>query len=105
MVGRFQVDSRYGAGITVRALRPAAEGEYDLADLTEAPPIPYAQMAEDLRSLVNTVQQPHLRELLARLLDPTTESGPCTTRRRPPSTTTRPTATDCSSTACRWPRA
>ena len=75
VVGRFQVDSRYGAGITVRALRPAAEGEYDLADLTEAPPIPYAQMADDLRSLVNTVQQPHLRELLARLLDPTTESG------------------------------
>ena len=32
-------------------------------------------MADDLRSLVNTVQHPHLRELLARLLDPTTESG------------------------------
>jgi 3'-5' exoribonuclease len=75
VVGRYQVDSRYGAGITLRALRPAAEGEYDMADLTEAPPIPYAQMAEDLRSLVNTVQHPHLRELLARLLDPTTESG------------------------------
>ena len=26
VVGRFQVDSRYGAGITVRALRPAGRG-------------------------------------------------------------------------------
>jgi 3'-5' exoribonuclease len=73
--GRFAVDSRYGAAITVRALRPAGDGEYDPADLTEGPPIPYAQMAADLQALVETVQQPHLRELLARLLDPGTEIG------------------------------
>ena len=40
VAGRFSVDARYGAGITVRALRAAAEGEYDLVDLTEAPPDP-----------------------------------------------------------------
>ena len=62
-------------GITVRALRAAAEGEYDLVDLTEAPPVPYAQMAADLEALMDTVQQPHLRELLERLLDRSTEAG------------------------------
>ena len=70
--GRFGVDARYGAGITVRALRAAAEGEYDLVDLAEGPPVPYAQMAADLEALVDTVQHPHLRELLdaaARPLD------------------------------------
>ena len=44
-------------------------------DLTEAPPIPYAQMAADLEELIGTVQQPHLRQLLDRLLDPGTEVG------------------------------
>ena len=48
VLGRYSVDERYGAGITVRALRAAAEGEYELADLAEAPPIPYRQMAADL---------------------------------------------------------
>ena len=86
-------------------MRAAAEGEYELADLTEAPPVPYDQMAADLQSLVETVQRPHLRELLDRLIDPATEIGAPTTRRRRPSTTTRPTATGCSSTACRSPRA
>ncbi|MBN1530526.1 MAG: HDIG domain-containing protein, partial [Thermoleophilaceae bacterium] len=75
IAGRFSIDQRYGAGITIRALRAAAEGEYDIVDLTEAPPIPYAQMAADLDELVGTVQQPHLRELLERLLDPRTEVG------------------------------
>ena len=75
VAGRYSLDPRYGAGITIRALRPAAEGEYDVSELTETPPVPYAQMAADLEALVGTVQQPHLRELLARLLDPGTECG------------------------------
>jgi 3'-5' exoribonuclease len=75
VAGRFSVDQRYGAGITVRAVRAAAEGEYDLVDLTEGPPVPYAQMAADLEALMDTVQQPHLRELLDRLLDRSTEDG------------------------------
>ena len=56
-------------------MRAAVEGEYELADLTEAPPVPYRQMAADLQSLVETVQRPHLRELLARLIDPSTDIG------------------------------
>jgi 3'-5' exoribonuclease len=72
--GEFST-GRYGRCITVRALRPAAEGEYDLADLLEGPSVPYAQLAADLAALVATVQHPSLGELLHRLLDVETEVG------------------------------
>jgi len=75
VLGRYSVDERYGAAVTVSRLRAAAEDEYDLADLTEAPPVPYAQMAADLDSLVETIQRPHLRELLGRLIDTSSEIG------------------------------
>jgi 3'-5' exoribonuclease len=75
VLGRYSVDERYGAAITVRRLRAAAEDEYDLADLNEAPPVSYSQMAADLQSLVETVQRPHLRALLALLIDPASDSG------------------------------
>jgi 3'-5' exoribonuclease len=75
VLGRYSVDERYGAAVTVRRLRAAAEGEYDLADLTEGPPVPYGQMAADLDSLIDTVQRPHLRQLLRNLLDRETETG------------------------------
>jgi 3'-5' exoribonuclease len=75
VTGRYAVDTRYGAGITVRGLRVAGADEYDLADLAEGSPVPYEQLAADLRSLVQTIQQPHLRELLRRLIDPSTERG------------------------------
>ena len=37
ILGRYSVDERYGAAVTVKRMRVAAEHEYDLADLTEAP--------------------------------------------------------------------
>jgi 3'-5' exoribonuclease len=75
VLGRYTVDERYGATLTVKRLRAAAEGEYELADLTEAPPVPYEQMAADLADLVATIQRPHLRELLRRLLHRNTATG------------------------------
>ncbi|MEA2419278.1 MAG: 3-5 exoribonuclease [Thermoleophilaceae bacterium] len=69
VLGRYSIDERYGGGITIRRMRAAQEGEYETADLAEAPPIPYRQMAADLQSLVETVQRRHLRELLDRLID------------------------------------
>jgi 3'-5' exoribonuclease len=75
VLGHFSVDERYGAGITVRRLRAALDGEYDPADLMPGSPIPYAQMAADLNALVETIQRPHLRELLCRLVDPACDSG------------------------------
>jgi 3'-5' exoribonuclease len=68
VLGHYSVDERYGRGITVRRLRAAVEGEYDLADLTEGSPVPYAQLSADLDSLIGTIQRPHLRELLGRLI-------------------------------------
>ena len=74
-LGRYAVDGRYGACLTIRALRAAADGEYDLTDLAEAPPIPYDKMAADLRDLLDTVQHPHLRELLRRLVERDSDIG------------------------------
>jgi 3'-5' exoribonuclease len=64
--GGFSVHPQFGATLTVRALRRAAEDEYDPQDLVEAPPTPFANMVADLRALVATVQNPALRELLDR---------------------------------------
>ena len=75
ILGRFSVDERYGPGLTVKRMRAAAEHEYDIGDLTEAPPVPYEQMAADLDALVETIQRPHLRTLLGRLVDKSTDTG------------------------------
>jgi 3'-5' exoribonuclease len=64
--GCFSVDPKYGSSLTVRALRPAEMGEYDPGDLEEGPAHAVEQMVADLRSLVATMQDPFLRELLAR---------------------------------------
>jgi 3'-5' exoribonuclease len=73
--GRYSVHERYGPQLVVKALRAAAEAEYDTADLHKGPSTPVEQMAADLEALVDTVQRPHLRELLRRLLGPDTEVG------------------------------
>jgi 3'-5' exoribonuclease len=75
VIGRYTVDERYGATLTVKRLRAATEGEYEPADLTEGPPIPYEKMAGDLEHLIGTVQRPHMRELLARLTCRSGETG------------------------------
>jgi 3'-5' exoribonuclease len=75
VLGRYSVDEKYGASLTVKRLRTATEGEYELADLVEAPPVPYEQMAAELDALVETIDAPHLRTLLARLIDRSTDSG------------------------------
>jgi 3'-5' exoribonuclease len=66
--GSFSVDARYGACLTVRGLRAAVAGEYEPADLHDGPSTAFEQMAADLRELIGTVQDPHLRRLLDRLL-------------------------------------
>ncbi len=73
--GRFASDPRYGASITVRALREATPGDYVSEDLHEGPPIAFEQMSADLDALVDTVQHPHLRALLDHLLAAGTEAG------------------------------
>jgi 3'-5' exoribonuclease len=75
VAGAYSVDGRYGACLTVRDLKASEEGEYELSDLLEGPSVAYDSMAARLAELVETVQQPHLRELLNRLLSPDTEIG------------------------------
>jgi 3'-5' exoribonuclease len=65
--GRFELDQRYGGCLTIRALRPAEPHEYETGDLLDGPHVPYDRMVADLRSLVATLQDDHLRTLLERL--------------------------------------
>ena len=75
ILGRYTVDERYGAAVTVKRMRPAAPDEYELGDLTEEPPVSYEEMVTDLNQLVETIRRPHLKELLARLIHPSTPTG------------------------------
>ena len=68
VTGQFTRDPRYGGQIVVSRLRAAAAGEYDPADLQDGPPRPVEQLEADLRSLIDTVQDPWLRSLLDGLL-------------------------------------
>ena len=59
--GRFEIAERYGPQLTIVAIAPRPSGEYDPADLADGPPIDAGQMEADLRSLIETVRNPHLR--------------------------------------------
>ena len=54
-----------GRQLTVRGLRKARDGEYTHADLHAGPARDVDQMERDLRELLATVQDPHLRQLLS----------------------------------------
>jgi 3'-5' exoribonuclease len=59
-----------GGRLLVRALRPAREDEYALEDLLDGPHRTAEGMESDLRELVATVQDPHLRALLEAVFGP-----------------------------------
>jgi 3'-5' exoribonuclease len=75
VAGRYSVHERYGPQVVVKGLRAATEAEYEAADLMQGPATPVEQMAADLEELIATVQRPHLRELLRRLLGADTKVG------------------------------
>ena len=62
--------------LALTALRPAEPEEYDLADLLDGPPQPVARLEADLRELVATVQDEHLRALLDAVLGPRRRAWP-----------------------------
>jgi 3'-5' exoribonuclease len=68
--GAYSMHPRYGGQFTIRQMRPAHPGEFDLEDLLDGPPRSAAQMEADLRELVGTVQCPHLRALLDAVFSP-----------------------------------
>ena len=67
VTGRYELHERYGAQLTVQSLTAAEERDYRLADLMEAPSLEPAKMEDDLRRLIDTVQNASLRRLLDEL--------------------------------------
>jgi 3'-5' exoribonuclease len=70
VAGRYSVHSQYGPKITIETIRPARDGQFDPDEIAEGPEIPVERLESDLRELVATVQQPHLRALLDRFFAP-----------------------------------
>jgi len=64
VVGRLQDDPRFGRQLDVAEWATAEDGTYDPAALRDGPPQPFERMEADLRELVATVHDPHLRGLL-----------------------------------------
>ena len=101
VTGRFSVHPRFGPQLAVQhvraAGRPTSTRAMSCSTGRRATP---SRWRSDLRELIATVQNPHLRRLLGdRVRRGHADLGAATARRRPPSTTTRPTGTACSSTA------
>jgi 3'-5' exoribonuclease len=65
--GRYTVHPRFGPQINLRELVQAAPGSYSPEDLLDGPARPVEQMEGEIRELVATIQEPHLRELLSRI--------------------------------------
>jgi 3'-5' exoribonuclease len=68
VIGRYVSHPRFGAQLNLRALREAEPGSYSADDLSDGPARAPAQMEADLRQLIATVHEPHLRGLLDRLI-------------------------------------
>jgi len=68
VAGTFSVHPSHGGRLVVEAVRRAEADEYDPDALLDGPTRPLAQMEADLRELISTVQDPHLRELLEAIL-------------------------------------
>ncbi len=63
--GRFSVHPRFGPQVTIQQLRAARSDEYSRDQLLDGPTRGADQMEADLRELLGTVQNPHLRRLLS----------------------------------------
>jgi 3'-5' exoribonuclease len=62
--GRYAVSDRFGPQLTIEAVAAADAGDYALTDLLDGPAMNVEQMDRDLRALIETVRNPHLRRLL-----------------------------------------
>ena len=77
VAGRYSVHPRFGPQLAVQALRAAREGEYVRDDLVDGPARTATQMETDLRELVSTIQNPHLRRLLATIFGEGSSTWAC----------------------------
>lgn len=67
--GRYRVDERYGAQITINELEPVQEDEVQLSDLVDRPVENPKELEEKLWTMIESVQDQSLRALLERLFD------------------------------------
>jgi 3'-5' exoribonuclease len=65
--GRYTVHPRFGPQINLRGLEEAAPGSYSPEDLLDGPARSVEQMEGEVRELLGTIQEPHLRILLERV--------------------------------------
>ena len=103
--GRLQVSARHGAELELRAICAAEPGTFDLADARRrAAALGRPDGARPARAARD---RPGLRPAPAARTPSSARTRRCgraIARRRRRSASTRPTATGCSSTRCRWPR-
>jgi 3'-5' exoribonuclease len=64
--GVFEMSERWGAKIKLSGLREAAVDEYDATDLAAESEVSFEDLEGKLRQLLETVQEPQLRDLLDR---------------------------------------
>jgi 3'-5' exoribonuclease len=67
VLGRYTVHPRFGPQINLRGLQTAAPGSFDLKDLLDGPAREVSQMEDEVRELLGTIQEPHLRILTERV--------------------------------------
>jgi 3'-5' exoribonuclease len=65
--GRYTVHPRFGPQINLRGLEAAQDGSFEPADLLDGPARGVEQMEGEIRELLDTIQEPHLRILLERV--------------------------------------
>lgn len=66
--GRYVIHPRFGEQINLRDLEEPAPGSYEPMDLQDGPAHTIEQLEAQLRELLATIRQPHLRALLERVL-------------------------------------
>src|ERR1700730_8627479 len=73
--GRYTVHPRFGPQINLRGLEEATPGSYSPEDLLDGPARAVEQMEGEVRELLDTIQEPHLRQLLGRVFGESSEGG------------------------------
>jgi len=64
LAGVFEVSERWGPKVKLSTLREAAPGSYEAADLAAESDVSFEDLDAKLRQLLETVQEPQLRDLL-----------------------------------------
>ena len=67
---RCEVHPKFGSQLKLYEILEAAEGSYDISELSDGPPRDADSMEADLRELIATVQDPYLQQLMEGILGP-----------------------------------